>query len=135
MIRRPPRSTLFPYTTLFRSHRNRITRNDGKKHRRVLRECLTRIGHPVREEVFRRSQPPCQHGPQTSRGTSDREFLNRPRHSWSNQEVSGSTSSRDSHRGGIRGQEKTVAGSSVTGTSRLELHCRRLLCNERTGSE
>src|SRR3712207_8862091 len=23
MIRRPPRSTLFPYTTLFRSHRNR----------------------------------------------------------------------------------------------------------------
>jgi len=22
MIRRPPRSTLFPYTTLFRSHRN-----------------------------------------------------------------------------------------------------------------
>src|SRR5256885_10117375 len=24
MIRRPPRSTLFPYTTLFRSHRNRV---------------------------------------------------------------------------------------------------------------
>src|SRR5256885_12963840 len=24
MIRRPPRSTLFPYTTLFRSHANRI---------------------------------------------------------------------------------------------------------------
>src|SRR5260221_9590220 len=24
MIRRPPRSTLFPYTTLFRSHGNRI---------------------------------------------------------------------------------------------------------------
>src|SRR2546422_3562966 len=61
MIRRPPRSTLFPYTTLFRSHRNRITRNDGKKHRRVLRECLTRIGHPVREEVFRRSQRSEEH--------------------------------------------------------------------------
>src|SRR2546422_5395533 len=30
MIRRPPRSTLFPYTTLFRSHRRRfvvLTRN------------------------------------------------------------------------------------------------------------
>src|SRR5438876_4572281 len=25
MIRRPPRSTLFPYTTLFRSHASRIT--------------------------------------------------------------------------------------------------------------
>src|SRR2546430_5521226 len=25
MIRRPPRSTLFPYTTLFRSHRRTIT--------------------------------------------------------------------------------------------------------------
>src|SRR2546427_7242070 len=26
MIRRPPRSTLFPYTTLFRSHENRLRR-------------------------------------------------------------------------------------------------------------
>src|SRR2546422_6689619 len=32
MIRRPPRSTLFPYTTLFRSHwskRNRVIRGTG----------------------------------------------------------------------------------------------------------
>src|SRR5216683_7549577 len=29
MIRRPPRSTLFPYTTLFRSHRARSQRLDG----------------------------------------------------------------------------------------------------------
>src|SRR3712207_7240621 len=28
MIRRPPRSTLFPYTTLFRSARGRADRND-----------------------------------------------------------------------------------------------------------
>src|SRR3712207_7819673 len=27
MIRRPPRSTLFPYTTLFRSHRRGLRRN------------------------------------------------------------------------------------------------------------
>src|SRR2546430_11332892 len=27
MIRRPPRSTLFPYTTLFRSHAFRVTRS------------------------------------------------------------------------------------------------------------
>src|SRR3989442_10851012 len=29
MIRRPPRSTLFPYTTLFRSDRIRIGRHNG----------------------------------------------------------------------------------------------------------
>src|SRR2546427_6994524 len=29
MIRRPPRSTLFPYTTLFRSGKNRIGRRRG----------------------------------------------------------------------------------------------------------
>src|SRR5260370_26928657 len=29
MIRRPPRSTLFPYTTLFRSGRGRVTLGDG----------------------------------------------------------------------------------------------------------
>src|SRR3712207_6887149 len=28
MIRRPPRSTLFPYTTLFRSHENALVRID-----------------------------------------------------------------------------------------------------------
>src|SRR3712207_9564486 len=30
MIRRPPRSTLFPYTTLFRSHRIPINLENGK---------------------------------------------------------------------------------------------------------
>src|SRR5258705_1768274 len=30
MIRRPPRSTLFPYTTLFRSHRHRRHLGDGE---------------------------------------------------------------------------------------------------------
>src|SRR5256885_11027331 len=34
MIRRPPRSTLFPYTTLFRSFRlHCATRDAGKQHR------------------------------------------------------------------------------------------------------
>src|SRR5256885_17002074 len=36
MIRRPPRSTLFPYTTLFRSHRqrtlSRIERHEARRH-------------------------------------------------------------------------------------------------------
>src|SRR5256885_6052682 len=34
MIRRPPRSTLFPYTTLFRSHAVRLRRN-GRLHHGV----------------------------------------------------------------------------------------------------
>src|SRR3989441_11556873 len=34
MIRRPPRSTLFPYTTLFRSQRNRTIRLPGQGVRR-----------------------------------------------------------------------------------------------------
>src|SRR5690348_18222179 len=33
MIRRPPRSTLFPYTTLFRSHRITVQSLQGRCHR------------------------------------------------------------------------------------------------------
>src|SRR2546430_13063613 len=36
MIRRPPRSTLFPYTTLFRSRRGRHPAADRGRHRRHL---------------------------------------------------------------------------------------------------
>src|SRR2546429_5116750 len=32
MIRRPPRSTLFPYTTLFRSQRDLSTRHEAEEH-------------------------------------------------------------------------------------------------------
>src|SRR2546423_5557222 len=45
MIRRPPRSTLFPYTTLFRSSRGRISRRprsrpwDPRRSSRSSREC------------------------------------------------------------------------------------------------
>src|SRR5258708_26557755 len=34
MIRRPPRSTLFPYTTLFRSGQRRLNRGDALDRRR-----------------------------------------------------------------------------------------------------
>src|SRR3989454_10514847 len=37
MIRRPPRSTLFPYTTLFRSHRRVEAVDRDQPDRRVLR--------------------------------------------------------------------------------------------------
>src|SRR5436305_8064398 len=40
MIRRPPRSTLFPYTTLFRSHR-RLGKRAGL---RLLRHRIARAG-------------------------------------------------------------------------------------------
>src|SRR2546430_10273447 len=54
MIRRPPRSTLFPYTTLFRSHRRRATNSrvpradsghpkQRTKRCRMLR-CLPNLG-------------------------------------------------------------------------------------------
>src|SRR3712207_7662334 len=57
MIRRPPRSTLFPYTTLFRSgglgrgrlrpHPGRVLRHRGATRRAALR---ARMGDPRRSE-------------------------------------------------------------------------------------
>src|SRR2546430_8482196 len=46
MIRRPPRSTLFPYTTLFRSHA-RVARPEGRRleHRAEQRRGLWRAPH------------------------------------------------------------------------------------------
>src|SRR5256885_6380505 len=38
MIRRPPRSTLFPYTTLFRSHAENLIEYD--RHRNICGCCL-----------------------------------------------------------------------------------------------
>src|SRR5439155_24488585 len=37
LIRRPPSSTLFPYTTLFRSHRRRTPARAERTHRRAPR--------------------------------------------------------------------------------------------------
>src|SRR2546426_6094412 len=42
MIRRPPRSTLFPYTTLFRSHRDRDRRRDAERGAAVAQAGLRR---------------------------------------------------------------------------------------------
>src|SRR2546430_7596381 len=58
MIRRPPRSTLFPYTTLFRS------RDQGcRSLHRTRRQALCFLGQPLRE---RRSDGR-QHGAATDR--------------------------------------------------------------------
>src|SRR2546430_11497167 len=42
MIRRPPRSTLFPYTTLFRSGGALLTRRDADHERRLETELAQR---------------------------------------------------------------------------------------------
>src|SRR2546425_2414736 len=52
MIRRPPRSTLFPYTTLFRSRRRRLPVRRGPRVDAGLRDLV-----PPRH---RRHQPPAR---------------------------------------------------------------------------
>src|SRR5256885_6109950 len=54
MIRRPPRSTLFPYTTLFRSLAKRVERGKARKR---LRGCLL-FSHRS-EEHTSEPQSPC----------------------------------------------------------------------------
>src|SRR3712207_6965949 len=44
MIRRPPRSTLFPYTTLFRSELRRVGQHDGLLG--CLHHLLVQVGLP-----------------------------------------------------------------------------------------
>src|SRR5256885_12741143 len=54
MIRRPPRSTLFPYTTLFRSN------DRSAERKRFLANCMVRVEPPCRsEEHTSELQSPC----------------------------------------------------------------------------
>src|SRR5256885_8829632 len=55
MIRRPPRSTLFPYTTLFRSSSDRVGHGHPRYHRVVDRDCPRAIGRQGRSEGDRKS--------------------------------------------------------------------------------
>src|SRR2546426_4611991 len=45
MIRRPPRSTLFPYTTLFRSHQLRGAREGARRVRSAARQDADAHAH------------------------------------------------------------------------------------------
>src|SRR3989442_8394932 len=67
MIRRPPRSTLFPYTTLFRSHLHRRPRGSDRRGADQNRE---RLAHRPRREV----QPAAAH----RRGAGRHRVLPRP---------------------------------------------------------
>src|SRR3989441_12877935 len=53
MIRRPPRSTLFPYTTLFRSQRELFEegRAEAERHAGDLRQALGRVVGLRRREL------------------------------------------------------------------------------------
>src|SRR3989454_3541459 len=60
MIRRPPRSTLFPYTTLFRSRP--VPRVVAERHRHGAREGRHRVSQPIlRRHVHRRSDRSEEH--------------------------------------------------------------------------
>ena len=50
MIRRPPRSTLFPYTTLFRSYKNLVPRDIAA--REILKVCELGLGIDKKDQVY-----------------------------------------------------------------------------------
>src|SRR2546426_2484784 len=82
MIRRPPRSTLFPYTTLFRSpNRRRVEaggRLVGQSHRQLLASDECRRHRPCdRPHVFRRGGA-CKEGSQGSRSEEHTSELQSP---------------------------------------------------------
>src|SRR5258707_9705605 len=55
MIRRPPRSTLFPYTTLFRSASRTHSSNAGLPSGSRMRDVLEATGRSRPEQVDRKS--------------------------------------------------------------------------------
>src|SRR5256885_7686778 len=59
MIRRPPRSTLFPYTTLFRSRRSRMVPPELLKQRQEEVAVLALRLHDRSEEHTSELQSPC----------------------------------------------------------------------------
>src|SRR5277367_6897956 len=71
MIRRPPRSTLFPYTTLFRSHRNArgLRHNVLRRVHGADERCGGKVMHHVRGPGGRRRYPH-RRGPGKRRRTS-----------------------------------------------------------------
>src|SRR5258708_31150724 len=56
MIRRPPRSTLFPYTTLFRSLLERYGFQLGMPHSKMLKSGVYELRIRGKEEVHIRSE-------------------------------------------------------------------------------
>src|SRR2546430_5166136 len=62
MIRRPPRSTLFPYTTLFRSKRHGRTFADSPPPGRAKRHLLPRTWRYAKRSAFPQDSSPQPRG-------------------------------------------------------------------------
>src|SRR2546422_5047281 len=94
MIRRPPRSTLFPYTTLFRSRRVHQRLHVGQLRRRRGAVVVSHHGHPQRSEehtselqsrlhlvcrllLEKKKKTPAQEAPTPLRPTSERRHTRR----------------------------------------------------------
>src|SRR2546425_9332077 len=69
MIRRPPRSTLFPYTTLFRSPRPRASAGA------TPRERPCSAASPTADERCRRGKEPAAHARRSEEHTSELQSL------------------------------------------------------------
>src|SRR2546430_12456032 len=89
MIRRPPRSTLFPYTTLFRSARSPSAIRSARPARASSRRSRTRWSAATRSSACCRSAP---------RGVWG------SRWSWSAADAAGGARRRGAHLGGRRGR-------------------------------
>src|SRR2546430_3804277 len=68
MIRRPPRSTLFPYTTLFRSHRGGLHPDERAENEEVRRDRANDAddGPPAAEPPETDAHPPIRSEEHTS---------------------------------------------------------------------
>src|SRR3712207_7556315 len=73
MIRRPPRSTLFPYTTLFRSLRRREERPPQQPAQRVPGDEALRAADARRRRVVRLRQLTARHRRQARGGLRSEE--------------------------------------------------------------
>src|SRR5688572_31937640 len=76
MIRRPPRSTLFPYTTLFRSGLDASEEGGRRQRRPRIRTCGMAVAGPdlrSRETVVGGEDEPCRAGlrPRSEEHTSE----------------------------------------------------------------
>src|SRR3712207_6435317 len=77
MIRRPPRSTLFPYTTLFRSAMSALSRRNGARIESLIRKALANKGYDPRlvnlvcQQVQEQLTAADQEGPRSEEHTSE----------------------------------------------------------------
>src|SRR3989441_12085678 len=69
MIRRPPRSTLFPYTTLFRSLTGKVT--SAKMEKTIVVEVQRLVQHPKYRRVVRISKKFYAHDEKREAKTGD----------------------------------------------------------------